>query len=1081
MHTNELPWTGERLVPSLSGDIVLEHLHRYALALEIVSGKDVLDIACGEGYGAYMLASRAQQTTGVDISREAVEHALNKYNRPNLTFLEGNCLSIPLADHSVDIVVSFETLEHFVEHDQFLSEVRRVMRPGGIFIVSSPDKAIYTEQLGNQNPYHPHELEADEFEDNLRGSFAQVQIFSQRVGLGSFIASSGNNGLTEVGTHRGNFETMSFTPGVAEGVYLIGVASDSQIPPLKVGLFEFGLKQSGKDVFLTPLMTERASADAKRNAELARRDADIAKLNAGIANALREVEIINVKHDAEIKSALSWQKRSWMKRAFHRWRLPRENFKKVGILKKFERSIRKRRKRLFNGSPFRTGSGDIELMPPRFLKKLERSVRKRRKRLLSWFSTNGTVVKDNHKTEEFHPLVTVIVPNFNHAPYLRKRLDSIYKQTYNNFNVLLMDDCSADGSLEILKEYAELYPAITRIIPNQINGGTPFKQWKRGILEADGDLLWIAESDDFCDADFLQILVPSFKDSAMTLAFCCTNFVDERGADTLMTYQDYVRELSAPKLARDYVETAHNLVNQALGIKNIIPNASSVLFKKPHHLQLLDDPSWLQMKICGDWIFYLYLIRGGKVGFSQKTKNYYRIHASNASAFKNHRQPYYYKEHEVVAKTVARLYKVSDSLFDQGYESLKRYWKIVWQDATCPDWALDDQYNLNEIKAEQAKRSPNVLIACHDFAGGGGEMFPIRLANELHEQGFPIVFYDFDGLPSNPEFQKNLLPTVPLIGRRNGRFSIASQIDDFGIDIIHTHHLQVDYYFSKALTLLKDKGRPIPRHVVTLHGMYEISIDFFRQHQQELVQSVDQWIYIADKNLGPFKGVVDLQMRNFAKIPAAIKIQTPNRLERQDFDIPADAFVVCVASRAIPEKGWEETIEAVTMVRMTSGRNIHLILAGEGPIKDALSQRPLPPYVHLLGYQNDVVSLYAMSDIGLLASTYKGESCPLTVIECLSVERPVVATALGEVPSMLTLEPGKIAGTLVELENWKLPIAKLADAIWLYATNESSYRLSAANCNESAKRYCIGLVGKKYRQVYDDNFALSNRLADSSG
>ncbi len=127
----ELPWTGERLVPSYVGNTALEHLHRYAFAREYAQDKDILDIACGEGYGAYLLADVARSVIGVDIAEEVVEHARRKYgDHPRLSFEIGTCSEIPLDDASVDLVVSFETLEHHGEHDQMLREVKRVLRRG---------------------------------------------------------------------------------------------------------------------------------------------------------------------------------------------------------------------------------------------------------------------------------------------------------------------------------------------------------------------------------------------------------------------------------------------------------------------------------------------------------------------------------------------------------------------------------------------------------------------------------------------------------------------------------------------------------------------------------------------------------------------------------------------------------------------------------------------------------------------------------------------------------------------------------------------------------------------------------------
>ena len=232
---------------------------------------------------------------------------------------------------------------------------------------------------------------------------------------------------------------------------------------------------------------------------------------------------------------------------------------------------------------------------------------------------------------DFEPKVTVIVPNYNHANYLRKRLDSIYGQTYGKFRVLLLDDCSSDDSREILSEYAERYPEITTTLFNKENSGNVFRQWARGIGAAESDIIWIAESDDYCDPDFLEKLVPFFRDEAVMLAYAHSVFVDEGDEPSAFTFEQYLSDLSVDKWQQTHVETAHNEVAKSLGQKNIIPNVSSAVFRKGGFDHLFEDEKWLGMKICGDWIFYLHLIRGGKIAYSADTNNYYRFHAANSS------------------------------------------------------------------------------------------------------------------------------------------------------------------------------------------------------------------------------------------------------------------------------------------------------------------------------------------------------------------------------------------------------------------------------------------------------------------
>ena len=133
MPETPLEWTGERLTTGAEGQVEIEHLHRYFLPVSSAEDRDVLDIASGEGYGAMLLAQVAKSVVGVDVSEEAVAHARLAYSRSNLRFLKGDARSIPLPDNCIDVVVSFETLEHFYDDDQFLSEVRRVLHPGGRF------------------------------------------------------------------------------------------------------------------------------------------------------------------------------------------------------------------------------------------------------------------------------------------------------------------------------------------------------------------------------------------------------------------------------------------------------------------------------------------------------------------------------------------------------------------------------------------------------------------------------------------------------------------------------------------------------------------------------------------------------------------------------------------------------------------------------------------------------------------------------------------------------------------------------------------------------------------------------------
>jgi SAM-dependent methyltransferase len=260
----ELPFTGERYVPAVGGNIELEHLHRYLLATQVVAGKTVLDIACGEGYGSARLAKVASKVIGVDISQEAVSHAQAKYLAENLEFKQGSCAAIPLAEASIDVVVSFETLEHHDQHDAMMREIKRVLKPGGALVISCPDKLEYSDKPKYHNEHHVKELYRDEFKQLLGAHFKNVSIYGQRVVYGSAIFCE--DGATKISSYALADSTLEAASGLPYAVYLLAVASDTDLPVLNSGMLEQPMNE-------TELVRDWERAMAIRNEQIANQDA----------------------------------------------------------------------------------------------------------------------------------------------------------------------------------------------------------------------------------------------------------------------------------------------------------------------------------------------------------------------------------------------------------------------------------------------------------------------------------------------------------------------------------------------------------------------------------------------------------------------------------------------------------------------------------------------------------------------------------------------------------------------------------------------------------------------------------------
>ncbi|OMQ42876.1 glycoside hydrolase family 99-like domain-containing protein [Ensifer sp. 1H6] len=657
-------------------------------------------------------------------------------------------------------------------------------------------------------------------------------------------------------------------------------------------------------------------------------------------------------------------------------------------------------------------------------------------------------------SQQFMPKVTVIVPNYNHEKYLRKRLTSIYEQSYTNIEVILMDDKSSDRSREVLDEYHEMYPDLTRKLYNEKNTGSPFRQWARGIGEATGDLIWIAESDDFCDRDFLSNLVGAFSDEAVMLAYGKSVFVDQNQSTLPHFFENYVGELECrDQWNGPYTNTSYNEVRCALGLKNTIPNASGVLFRTPKEISLLSDDEWLSMRVAGDWVFYLHILRGGKIAYRPDAINFFRRY-EGSTAEATYRKEIFYREVGIANRTVAALYDVPMEVLARCRENYRYFYRIKVgnDDAQFERW-----YNFDSVLKARESRMGNILIPTMGFSPGGAEILPIRLANEFKRQGYSVLFLNVGFYPFTSGIRKLLRNDIPLANVSDTM--LKNVIEEYGIEILNSHQ----WHFQKLPMAYADMFDDLKVHVAALHGMIEHNEAFETTDEQLLAanENVTTWVYTADKNIVPFKNCGILDEQKFRKLPNGMEPPVVVPVSRSELGIPDDAFVLCCVSRAIPDKGWEECVEAVGIARSISGCDIRLILVGNGPIYDEYSQKPAPDYVYPVGFSKDSIGYYAASDMGIMLSRFKSESFPLTIVDCLFAGKPYIGTNVGEIPNMLTIDDVDV-GTVIKLNNWKIPVEDVAQEIADFASNPDRYQLALKAVPAAANRYRIDNVASQY-------------------
>ncbi len=252
-------------------------------------------------------------------------------------------------------------------------------------------------------------------------------------------------------------------------------------------------------------------------------------------------------------------------------------------------------------------------------------------------------------------LVSIIIPNYNHGQFLNQRIESVLSQTYKNFEVIILDDASEDNSIDIINSYAG-HPKVSQVMLNTNNSGSVFSQWFKGIELAKGNYIWIAESDDYCEPDFLQNIMQVFvSDIEFGLVYTGSNAVDYSGK--LL----WNSPLSKSAERMDGLTFVQNKMVQ----ENSIYNASMAVFNKKYITTDIEDIK--SFKFCGDWLFWILIAQNCKVAYIGRLLNYFRNHEKDVSG-KSYHSGIYFREYkllldQLLKRKIITLSKRRHSLF----------------------------------------------------------------------------------------------------------------------------------------------------------------------------------------------------------------------------------------------------------------------------------------------------------------------------------------------------------------------------------------------------------------------------------
>lgn len=655
-----------------------------------------------------------------------------------------------------------------------------------------------------------------------------------------------------------------------------------------------------------------------------------------------------------------------------------------------------------------------------------------------------------------NPLVSVIVPNFNHAKFLKERINSILGQSYENIELIVLDDCSTDNSREVISALTADVSIPVQLIFNEKNSGGVFRQWEKGFKAAKGDLIWICESDDLSELDFLTKIIPQFSDPSVMLAFGRIQFCDAKGI-AYPGLDNYREQTEAGIWNNVCVRPAAQWFRGAFAASNIIPNVGGCVFRN----QEISSEIWNEAqtyRISGDWYLYLVLSRGGQIAYVPSAVTYFRQHGKNTSV-KGFLRKEYYTEHEKIARKIRSEWGTSASPLSKLYSNVVTQFEYAKAEEHVGP--IEELVSFSRILHEpRVKR--HVLIAFLGFHLGGGEIFPINLANELHRQGLMVSVLSLDGIGNQNSAIRNILdPSIPVYeGAYVQELGVDQFIRNAGIDLIHSHAAAVEFFFFQRNRLTAN----IP-YLVTLHGSYEVT-PMPDDLMYRVLRSVDHWFYLADKNLKHLARP-KLHPDTISQVRNGMPLDDrPFPISRADLGIPENSFVLGLASRAIVDKGWKPAMDAVELLQSKFESGLYLCICGDGSDFEQLQTYALDkPHTRLLGYQERIDGFYAMCDAAILPSRFQGESFPLCLIQAMQAGLPIVATDIGEISKMLQVED-LTAGVLVQTsEEDEEFVNNLVEAISCLGDPSVNEKITSDSV-ELGKSYALSTVAAGYAEYY---------------
>lgn len=262
--------------------------------------------------------------------------------------------------------------------------------------------------------------------------------------------------------------------------------------------------------------------------------------------------------------------------------------------------------------------------------------------------------------------VSAVIPNYNYARYLRERVDSILFQTYPVSEIIILDDCSKDNSIEVIEQIInENKTGIPiRLVKNEKNSGSVFAQWQKAFELAQEDYVWIAEADDSCNERFLETIMKGFRNPEVVISYCESLTIDENNKVLMGDLRVWIDIFNTGKWEHDYIKDGKEEVAETMCINNTIANVSSAVIKNGNYKNILEQAK--SYKLAGDWYTYMNLLKNGKIAYFRESLNYHRMQTQGLTLSTSHEKEF---------EEIVRLQDFAMENFDISEETQKKIYE----------------------------------------------------------------------------------------------------------------------------------------------------------------------------------------------------------------------------------------------------------------------------------------------------------------------------------------------------------------------------------------------------------------------